>query len=466
MHGMNIHEFDGTLPRTDDLAFQPPVDPLLKPGNLRQRASIVHREIPLLQSQTGWDIAMVRAALEDQVIGLFDKPAQLADAIGGDSRVQSAMQSRTGGLLGKQVTFEIPEEYKNDPQAKKCLRQFRKHWKRMATEAVLSELLDWSTKLGFGLAQIVWDTTKSTWYPYIRVWQPRYVYYHWMYRRYIAITMDGQVAVEPGDGHWLLHAPHGEYRGWMRSSIRAIAPWWLARNYALRDWARYSERHGMPIILARTPFGADPDDIIAYRNQLAQLGQESVVQLPGSSSPDYGSYDMDFLEASDAAWQGFQQLINQCNAEITLSLLGQTLTTEVKEGSFAAARVHADVRQSILEADARALAHTLYLQIARPFAAINFGNPDLAPRVVWDINPAEDYKTMSEVHLTFSRALLDLRKAGIKVNNVVELGIKFGLDLTTADIEVTEPLQNETAQISAASSQSAHETTVSDREND
>lgn len=434
-----LDAFGVVIPSTVDPAWQPPRDPLTV-GDPRVRAAVINREIPLVTTQTGWGVAEVRRAIENLVAGLFDWPSQLMDAILGDSRVQSAMGSRTGGLLGRPVRFKLPPKYKNDDRAKRCLDEWQRHWPTMASEPALSALQTSAVMLGFGLAQITWDTTGDVWLPYLGPWHSRYSYYHWIFRRFVAITQDGQVPLEPGDGHWIVHAPHGQYRGWMRGAARAIAPWWLARNYALRDWARYSERHGMPILLAETPFGADPAQIQNYRAQLAQLGQESVVQLPSSSDPNFGKYGLDFLEASDNSWEGFQRLIEQCNAEITLSLLGQNLTSEVKEGSFAAARVHADVRQAILEADARALSQTIYTQIARPFAAINFGDPEIAPRAEWDVAPYEDEAQQAKTFQSFAAAIWEMRHAGYKINNVEELARDFGLRLGLAEIEHVLPV--------------------------
>jgi len=411
----------------DDPAWQPPKDPLLG-VDLKAQAQAVTREIPLVTIATGWDVTATRAAYNDLVIGLFDRPAQLVDSIVGDSRVQAAMASRTGGILGRPVDFLLPRRYRDSDLARECRDAFVDAWPTMAAEPILGELQQWATMLGFGPAQILWDTGGEYAIPHMRPWHPRYTYYHWIFRCYVAITMDGQTPILPGDGHWVLHAPHGEYRGWMRGAVRAIAPWWLARNYALRDWARYSERHGLPMIRAKSPAAGDPVLQARWRASLATLGQETVLHLPQGVTPGT-NYEVDLLEASDASWEGFQKLITQCDTEITLALLAQNLTTEVKEGSFAAARVHADVRQSLLESDARALAGTIYMQLARPFAAMNFGNADLAPRVIWNVQPYEDNLTAVQTLMQFAQAIFALRNAGKAPRDLEKLAKDFGLDL-------------------------------------
>ena len=417
----------GTPPRTDDPAFQPPGNPLDDVGRLKARARVIYREVPNVVVQQGWSIADVRGTLQDLVSGLFDRPAQLLDAIASDSRVQSAMRQRSGALLGRPIRFK-PARHPDKHRAARCCRRWERHWPEMHAEPALLDILECSAHLGFAYAQTLWDIAGGEYKPYLQSFNARYGWYHWAYRVHVAVTLDGMYPVVGGDGTWVLHTPYGQYRGWMRGALRAVSQWWLARNYALRDWARYCERHGFPLLLADTPFGADPNDIAAYQTALGSLGQESVLQVPGSVDlAKYGKYDLRYLEPKDQNWQAFKAIIEQCNEEITLALLGQNLTSQVKEGSFAAARVHADVRQAILEADARALARTLYVQVMRPYAALNFGDPDLAPRVEWDVRPAEDLKTKAETFQSFAQALNLLRQAGLAPKEPEDFARRFGL---------------------------------------
>lgn len=448
-------QFRQQVPRTDDPAFQPPSDPTRNTGALAGRARLISREIPNVIVQTGWSVQDVRNALVDLTVGLFDKPSQLQDAIAGDSRVQSAMRSRSGGLLAQPIKFKLPQKYQDDPLAKKCLNSWERHWPEMAAEPALLDMLETSASLGFAYSQILWDTSKKVWKPYLQSFNARYSYYHWQLRCHIAITLDGQEIVSPGDGHWVLFAPYGQYRGWMRGGIRALAQWWLARAYALRDWARYSERHGFPLFLAETPFGADPNDIANFQATLSGVGQETILQVPGSVDPTkYGRYDLRYLEPADEAWQCFKELINQCNDEITLALLGQNLTSQVKEGSLAAARVHADVLQTRLAADARALSRCLYTQVLRPYAALNYGDARLAPMVCWDVSPPEDQKTKAQTAGAAAQSLYYLRQAGYRAKDPQKYFKQFGIRL--GEVEVVDPVQVE-AKLAQATGEDAEE---------
>lgn len=441
-------------PRTDDPAFQPPRDPLANPAAAQARAKIIVRELPITTVQQQWGVSDVSAALADHMTGLFLSSGDLCDVILGDDRVQATIGSRTGGLFGQPIRHHLPKRVKDSKAAKECRDAWADHWEHGFPEATLSEIQTYGIMLGFCTGQTTWDTSGKLWKPYLMPFNPKYTFYLPQWRALMAMTQDGIGVVTPGDGKWFLHAPHGEYRGWIRGAIRAVATPWLMRNFALRDWARYSERHGMPMILAKTPAAGDPVQRALFTSSLASIGQEVVVELPQGVDKQY-SYDMDLLEASDRNWEAFPGLIDRCDMQIVLAIMYQNLTTEVKEGSYAAARVHSDVRQSALEADNSALRLSIYSQIARPFAAFNFGDPDLAPMTDWDVKAPEDYNSKAKTFQELAMGIAQLRNAGLAPVKVRSFVRRFGVDV--GKLKDIDPLQVEAklAQATGTVSESA-----------
>lgn len=426
----------GQPPRTDDPAWQPPRDPMADGKDARARAGTIYREISISTIQTDYSVSDVRAALSSHNMGIFDLSAQLVDAMMGDDRVQATLGSRTGGLFGRPVRFKPANDSR---AAKEVYDAWREAWPTMAPEAVLSEIQRWAIMLGFHPSQILWDTSKPIWVPHLTPWHPRWTFYHLQYRCYVATTMDSLKAIVPGDGKWFLHAPGGAYRGWMRAAMRAVAQPWLMRAFAYRDWARYCERHGMPFILAKTPAAGDPIQRAEFEASMANLGQETTVLLP-QGVDEHFSYDLEILEAKDRSWEAFPGLIDRCDMSIVLAILFQNLTTEVKEGSFAAARQHGDVRQGAIEADNSSLRMSLYSQLARPFAALNFGDPDLAPWTDWDVQPTDDKLTMAALFRDFGAAVQTLRQGGVQFADeaaLQKLAATFGIDLPA--IKLVDP---------------------------
>jgi phage gp29-like protein len=153
------------------------------------------------------------------------------------------------------------------------------------------------------------------------------------------------------------------------------------------------------------------------------------------------SYDVELTEATSQSWQIFPGLVDRCDMDIVLAILMQNLTTEVTGGSFAATNSHMDIRQQGIEDDDEAFKGTIRDQIARPFAALNFGDADLAPTTDWDVQPQEDKTQAASRFYSFGQSLQILRQGGIKFTDEDKLRTfakaSFGLELP--DFEITEP---------------------------
>lgn len=375
-------------------------------------ATAVLRDIPISLVELQWSVADIRQALDDHAIGIFQSAAMLSDAVIGDDRVQAALGSRVGALFGLEQMYTAAA---NDTDGEVLAA-----WKTALPRASLSpltgnslqEVKRWAHLMGFGVAELQWDTSGETWQPFLKPWHPQHFYYDWPRRTLVAVTMDGNIDVTPGDGRWFVHAPHGIQRGWMLGTVRALALPWLLRALAYRDWARYSERHGMPLIKAMMPALSRAEDKDRFVSSLATMGTEAVVSLP--QNMDGTGFDVALIEAASQSWEGFDRLIQRTESSITLCLQWQNLTTEVKEGSFAAARVHADVKQSAVEFDEVTLARDVHEQIGRPFAAWNYGDPELAPETRWDCEPLEDRDAAAKALESYGRACQALSLAGVE----------------------------------------------------
>jgi phage gp29-like protein len=397
-------------------------DPLKQPGR-EATARVVYREIPVISIQNSWSVPQVRSALVSNMNGVFDLIVQLWESIRGDDRVTATLGSRTAGLFGRDVRHTPAND---SSAAKECCDAWAECWPKFAGGPALRTLSEYEIGLGWAPAQLVWDTSTSVWKPQLKFWNNRYTYWHWGLRRYIALSQDGQIPIEPGDGKWLLHSRYDPYRAWIFGAVRAVAEPWLLRHFAFRDMARYSEVHGLPIRVAETPASADATERAQYAAQVARLGFETTLLL-GKGVDEQNSYGFSLVEAKDPAWEVFSALIGQCDMAIVLAIMFQNLTTEVSTGSFAAVQGHMDIRQNGIQSDNAAWRYTLP-QVQRPFALFNFGDPDLAPTTEWDVTPL-DQRAANAVQLkAFSDSIAALAKGGIKFKSDEEVR-SFAADL-------------------------------------
>lgn len=420
----------------NDPAFVRPGDPLKLPG-ARATAELVVRDIPLVTIQNAWQVDQARAALCSHMQGVFETSGQLCDSILGDDRVIATLGSRRAGLFGRDIRFRAANE---SAAAREVLDTWVAHWPQFSGDSSLGLMSDYEVLMGFADAQLVWDTTKL-WKPYMRFWHPRYSYWNWDVRKMVALTQDGSRAILPGNGKWVHHSRFGLERCWIRGAIRAVAEPFLGRHWGRRDWFRWSEIHGIPMVLAETPMAADPTERSIFVTQVANRGSETTV-LIGKGVDEHNSYGLSLVEARDDAWEGFAGLIDGCDMAIVLALLFQNLTTEVKGGSFAATSAHMDVRDSGLQDDNAAWRSTLYTQVARPFAFFNFGDADLAPTTEWDVASRSQYEGNALQFKEFGNGLAMTAKAGIKFKDVEEVrrfaAKRFGLD-NLPDFEIKDP---------------------------
>lgn len=453
-------------PTQNDPAFQNPHDPL-KDAGTRTRAGLGgYRDVPLVTIQNAWSVDDVRGALWSHMVGIFEVSGQLMDSMLGDDRVQSVLGSRLSGLFSR----EVRSKPANDSAAAKEVHDaWMAHFPEMLASYAIPETMVSSIFMGFGPGQILWDTSGKQWKPYPRPWHPRYTFYEWVTRRYVAISQDGNIPIFPGDGKWYFHAPYGSYRGFVRGAVRAVAEPWIIRHFAIRDWARFSEVHGLPTRVGYTPSTADPGERSQFEQNLANLGSEPTLLVPrgvDKESKDTG-YGYELVEAQSNSWQAFPGLRDHCDMAITLAILFQNLTTEVTGGAYAAAKAHMDIRQQAIAQDNASWKTTFYRDFARPFAFLNFGDADLAPWVWFDTTPREDYQANALQFKEFGNAIEILRRGGIEFTDAEQVREfarqRFNLE-GLPDFKFVEPVGPGTGSSSATPPKKEEGKTDEDRE--
>lgn len=371
---------------------------------------------------TQWDVPSALAAIDNHTLGQFYGTSLLADAMGVDDALDAVVQTRILGLISRPLEM-TPSRRGNGRKARIACRIIRERWNEIFPDDVLSGLMQSYLMMGFAPAQVIWREDDGLWIPQIQVWHTSTVYFDVPTRHYVANTMEGPVYLSPGDGRWLLLTPFGSYRGWMRGAVRSVVVPFLARQYALRDWARYNEVHGLPIKKAKVPSKADGDDKQLFLDSVANLGNEGTVLLPQAVGDKDGSssYDLDLLEAKADTFAAFKDLVSKCEERMAIRLLGQNLTTQIDAGSFAAANVHDRVRLDYVRFDAKALG-AIRDQLLRAFCVFNFGDADLAPDVTWKVTPPEDSQARSAALADMSAALLNFAqvKAPIDMRKLLD----------------------------------------------
>lgn len=394
-------------------------------------------------SWSDWDsVGKVKAALRRLETGYLDQPALMVDAMMRDDRIAGCLSTLTDAIPSLPRTWDDGETSSSTDTARSDLDELMP---RMVPDEDAAQLLRWGKMLGIGIAENVWerDADSGLIVPRLKVWHPRFLYWNWGSRSFWLITREGSIEIEPGNGQWVLYTPRGYRRAWMEGAVRFLHVQWLLRQWALRDSGRYSEVYGTPLRKAKVPHTAKDEEKSEFFNAVASLGAESTIRLPAGA--DGTPFDVELMEATGNGFEGFMRLIDSASVSIAVGLLGQNLTTEVKGGSFAAARVHGSIRADILQSESGRFANCINEQVLKPFARLNYGDEKAAPRLMINAEPPEDTAQVATTWKTAGEAIASLRTSGLPVDGK-KAAERLGLPVVEELMEdVLEPQEAEPA---------------------
>ena len=405
------------------------------PSNVRARV------IPIQPGhQPTWTVSAIRGALSQHEQGMLDRSGQMWDAMGRDDRIMPVLRHRTRGMLG--MPFELPT-VGDSAEAKELADRWEELWPRFAPKAVLGRMLDDYIMLGVSLAQISWERIEGEggdqiWEPRLHNEEAQFLRFDLELRQWFYNTREGEIPINPGDGKWVL-LEAGE-RGYRNGAIRALAIMWHIRDLSWSDWARYTERHGTPLIKAMVPAEVQEQSRDDFWSDIISLGRESAVLLPQGVGSNRDNFDVQIMEAKDGNWAAFQALKNDASIAVAVYLLGQNLTTEIQAGSYAAANVHKNIRNEVLQADEGELGDDLLTQAMRPISDLMVPNGRLfAPRPSWNVKPPADRKEDADVMGKAATAAKTMVEIGIPID-IVEFSKKYGIPLNDVELIVGQTL--------------------------
>ena len=457
----------------------------------------VFHDLPIT-SFSGWDrVWQMEGILAEHDRGLFRSSSMLCDTMMRDDRIAAVSDTRVSALIASPVEVKPANPSTKAAKIAKEIGgdgEFPGLWSSMFPPSVIGELAWWGNWLGFGVAQILWDTTgtgnvpttawsalmpgagpygaygspyvnlpngtqykpapsampgrqnipKPTrgarWTPHLKVWHPQYIYWDWSVYRLIAMCVEGQVVLPNpdeqthGDGKWFVWAPHGYQYGWLKAMVRRLAHKYIMRGWNYRDWARYNERHGLPILGAVTPQNASEEVKTRFKNDIANMGNDAVVPLPKGDDPN-NAFDVKVIEAKARTYDSFQKFKKELDGDIAITMLGQNLTTDNtggSGGSKALGQVQNQVRIDKRIEDAK-IDEALRKQVLWWDAGYNYGDGELAPIPEHQVEPPEDESKEAATLLALGQAMAAIKLAEPELLDVRALFDRFGLPMLSEE---------------------------------
>lgn len=391
-----------------------------------------------VSSLTTWTVPQVRAALVRHDDGDFYETAALAEQMNRDPAIFGDLSTRIRALSARSgVPFCVePQLGVDDRRAHSIAEGIEDIWWDILPEPTAEAIRADALMLGVSVGRVEWTPRAGEWRPRVRHLPAHGLRYSTATKGFKYITGDGKdLDVTPGDGSWFLFLPHGD-RSWMWGAVRALGLLWLMRTFTYRDWARYCEKHGMPVLAVKEPFFATDDvngdasatdSTKAVYRSLAKLGSEATIRLPQGQSKEDGGWDAQWLEPSAQTFDAFKNFLHELRSSVSQVLLGRDSTgPKGGDGELASERV----RTESLAAEAEALSTTLRDQVLKPWARFNVASDleDIAPWPRWDTRPPPDMLRRAQVLNELGDALAKLSANGVDTTDILE---EFNLDASS-----------------------------------
>ena len=372
---------------------------------------------------TRWTYDKVNRALDAHEIGNFELSAPLADAFGRDDRITACLNTRLEAIIGRHgAEFSIePSDRGDKRRAKVAAKDVESWWYDFVPEKAARRILRDKILLGVSISRVEWVARDGQWYPRPRPWPMQFVYWDDSRQCFMAMAREGVFEVRAEDPNWLICAMTEE-QPWMDGALRSLGLPFLLRSFDWRDWARFNERHGMPIIAIKEPAEADEDAKESFFESMKKMGRGGVVRLPQMTdglSGQRNGYEVDFIEAKSTSWETFKAFGERLEVAVAVRLLGQNLTTEVQGGSRAAASVHDRVRQDYMDADAEGLSTDLRDGLLKPWVRYCYPpsvGVDIAPWPCWNTDAPEDRTQLAATGVKAGAAIKQFQALGLRVD--------------------------------------------------
>ena len=230
---------------------------------------------------------------------------------------------------------------------------------------------------GYSVHEILWNTKRTPWKPdRILFRDPRWFEYDELTGKKLHMKEDyGTTLIPLAERKFIVHEPHLKTGLPIRGGLALpMALYFLIKYYDITAWTAFIDRYGLPIRVGKYGRNASDKDITTLKSAIAHLGEDVGAVIPDSML-------IDIIESKTSGKiELYKEMANWVDKQVSKLVLGQTMTAD-DGSSRSQAEVHDDVRQDILEADARQLEKTLNRDLIRPYIDLNWGPQEKYPRL-------------------------------------------------------------------------------------
>jgi phage gp29-like protein len=194
---------------------------------------------------------------------------------------------------------------------------------------------------------------------------------------------------------WLIHHDATRSTVPQRAGLwRTLVWYWMFSNFSLKDWIVFLDRFGQPFKIGKYPAGMDPKEVDILKEAVRAAGDVGAVISDQTL--------LDIIETKGQGTDMHERLTRYCDEQITLTILGQTATTQGTPGKLGNEKEQGEVRRELVEADAADLAETIQNGLVWPLVGWNFGWDAFLPQFSFIVDKQEDQAKKSAVFKTLT----------------------------------------------------------------
>jgi phage gp29-like protein len=302
-----------------------------------------------------------------------------------DDQVQSCFQQRRLATVSREWVVEAGGTKRADRKAAEFLEE---QLERLRFDDLTSKML-YGLFYGWSVAECLWARDGAMIVPEdIKV--RRRERFRWDRDGALRLLLPGepQGEIMPDRKFWTFSAggstddePYGLGLGHF-----LYWPVFFKRN-DLKAWLIFLEKFGAPTTIGRHPPGASDDEKSSLLAAAAAVATDAAVTIPETMA-------LELLEASRGGTATYQAMLDAMDGAIAKVILSQTMTTD-DGSSLSQAKVHEDVRDEVVQADADLVCSSFTRQVATWLTEWNFAGA-VVPRVWRRMEDEPDLKDLAE----------------------------------------------------------------------
>jgi phage gp29-like protein len=325
-----------------------------------------------------------------------------------DLNLLGLVQTRKLAVLGFDYTITLPEGMTPSAEEEKRIVAIKNRFTRSKMNSLFNAVMN-GRLFGFSATRLIWENTnnetvvaKKQGYDLTELDfdldnDDALIYLN----TNTNTQLFGRTPLDPETHVIVRYNPlEGVEKSFVGSFMRTNMLYSWIKYYDYFNWAKGNEKFADPMVWASYRKGAQNDEISAVVNGLEKLGTDSRAAF----SDDVKLQLLESMRTGSVS--AHKELVETIKAEQAVSILGQTLTTDIQgKGSFAAAKVHNFVRADIMWSDLIALQDVISEQYLIQDYMKNYGEPAQAfPVFKFNTDEVED----SEAN---ARTFAELRSA-------------------------------------------------------